>query len=75
MTNQKIDCYKMTFEAIQSVRKELSLINPNDVLAISETLQRLAMLYSSIDAKQFIECMNELESERSILKVNFKKTA
>jgi len=75
-TEAKIQCYKMTFEAIQSVRKELAQCNQNDTREMSETMLRLASLYESIDALRFVECMVELEQNNSnILKVNFSKAA
>ena len=69
-----IQCYKMTFEAIMQVRIELARIPPNHVMQISDALQRLSELYASIDAPKFIECMNELEAQTNVVKVDFKQT-
>jgi len=76
--NKPLQCYKMTFEAIDQVRRELAqyAMDGNDIKAM-ECLTRLSDLYTSIDAKRFIECMVELENKENVRKVNFKnkKTA
>lgn len=73
---KQVKCYKMTFEAIQAVRKELAEADANgNTLAISEIMLRLSSLYASIDAQQFIECMQALEQQDNVIKVDFKKVA
>ena len=72
-TLKQVEGYKLTFEAIQQVRQELSqAANENDTIKVNDALQRLSNLYASIDAKQFIECINSLEAQANVIKVDFK---
>ena len=72
-TEKKVQCYKMTFEAIQAVRKELADTAMDDTIKVSEIMLRLSGLYASIDAAQFVECMSELEAQTSnVVKVDFR---
>lgn len=75
-TTKQVQCYKVTFEAIQEVRKELSkAMETGNMIGASEIALRLSNLYASIDAKQFVECMQALENESNVIRVDFKKVA
>jgi hypothetical protein len=69
----KVEGLKMTFEAIQAVRDELTqAARAGDNIKATEILLRLSNLYASIDAKAFIETMNELEANSNVIVVDFR---
>lgn len=71
-TVKQIKGISLTFQAIQAVRTELALhAKESNELKAMECLARLSNLYASIDAKEFIECINELENMTNVTKVNF----
>ena len=74
MHNKEIQCLKVTFDAIHHVRTELALhaSQGNDIKA-TECLTRLSNLYASIDAKELIQHINELEAQANVVKVDFRK--
>lgn len=72
-TKTQVTCYKLTFEAIQAVRAELAATPIDDTIKTSEIMLRLSGLYASIDAAQFVECMEALEAQNAnVIKVDFK---
>jgi len=74
MNKNQVTCYKLTFQAIQEVRKELAATDMSDTIKTSEIMLRLSGLYASIDAAQFVECMAELEAQtNNVIKGDFTK--
>jgi len=71
---KQIQSIVLTMQAIESVRVELSMhSSQGNEIKCMECLTRLSNLYALIDAKEFIECINSLENNGNVRKVNFRK--
>jgi hypothetical protein len=73
-TAKQIKSIVLTMQAIDAVRVELSIHSKqeNEPKCV-ECLTRLSNLYASINAKEFIECVNDLENKANVVKVDFRK--